>query len=165
VPRNPTPKNHTEQIPRCNVDIVPTPKQAIALGRGDEPSALMPAIITLSFTIGSWVLDFALAGQTGVLGVISRLSLTQTLRTFEQGLLSAGLVIGIAAAILSFCVLAAIWLHPGVPVRRKLPRSVACAAVMAALLVIATQIGASADLTEDRRNSFPAADQRESRQV
>jgi hypothetical protein len=124
-------------------------------------SAATAAIVTLSFTIGSWVIDFALAGQPGALGLLSRLSLTQTLRTFEQGLLSAGLVVGLAATILGFCVLAAIWLHPGVPVRSKVLRSVACAAVMAALLVIATRIGASADLAEDRRNSFPAADQRE----
>jgi ABC-2 type transport system permease protein len=124
-------------------------------------SAATAAIITLSFTIGSWVLDFALAGQQGVLGLISRLSLTQTLRPFEQGLLSAGLLFGIAAAILGFCVLATIWLHPGVPVRTRLPRSFACAAVMATLFAIATQIGASTDVAEDRRNSFPAADQRE----
>jgi len=96
-----------------------------------------------------------------VLGLLSRLSLTQTLRTFEQGLLSAGLVVGLAAAILGFCVLAAIWLHPGVPVRAKLARSLACTGGMAALLVVATQIRLSADLAEDRRNSFPAADQRE----
>ena len=124
-------------------------------------SAATAAIITLSFTIGSWVIDFALAGQPGVLGLLSSLSLTQTLRTFEQGLLSTGLVVGLAAAILGFCVLAAIWLHPGVPVRAKLARSLACTGGMAALLVVATQIRLSADLAEDRRNSFPAADQRE----
>jgi ABC-2 type transport system permease protein len=124
-------------------------------------SAATAAIVTLAFTIGSWVLDFALAGQPGLLGLISRLSLTQTLRTFEQGLLSAPLVAGIAAAIVGFCVLAAIWLHPGVALRVKLARSVACAAAMAVLLAMATQIGASADVSEDRRNSFPAADQRE----
>jgi len=71
------------------------------------------AIVTLGFTIGSWVLDFALAGQSGILGWISRLSLTQGLRTFEQGLFSAALVIGMFAAIVSFASLAAIWLHPG----------------------------------------------------
>jgi ABC-type transport system involved in multi-copper enzyme maturation permease subunit len=124
-------------------------------------SAATAAIITLAFTIGSWVLDFALAGQPGVLGMISRLSLTQTLRTFEQGLLSAPLLVGMAAAIVGFCALAAIWLPPGVPVRRKLPRSCVCIAAMAALLAMASQIGPSADLAQDRRNSFPAADQRE----
>jgi ABC-type transport system involved in multi-copper enzyme maturation permease subunit len=124
-------------------------------------SAATAAIVALAFTISSWVLDFALSGQQGVLGLLSRLSLTQTLRTFEQGLLSASLVVGIASAIVGFCALATIWLHPGLPVRSKLSRSVACAAAMATLFAIATQIRASADLAEDRRNSFPAADQRE----
>jgi ABC-2 type transport system permease protein len=123
-------------------------------------SSATAAIVTLAFTIGSWVLDFALAGQPGVLEWISRLSLTQTLRVFEQGLLPAGLVLGIVAAICGFAALAAVWLHPGVPFRTKLLRSVACATVAAALIALATQVGLSVDLTEDRRNSFSAADQR-----
>src|SRR2546429_8336567 len=61
-------------------------------------SSATAAIVTLAFTIGSWVLDFALAGQPGVLEWVSRLSLTQTLRGFEQGLLSAGLGVGVVAA-------------------------------------------------------------------
>ena len=35
------------------------------------------------------MLDFTAAGHPGVAGLIARLSLTQTLRGFEQGLLSA----------------------------------------------------------------------------
>jgi len=123
-------------------------------------SSATAAIVTLAFTIGSWVLDFALAGQPGVLGWVSRLSLTQTLRGFEQGLLSAGLVLGIVAAICGFAALAAAWLHPGVPLRAKLIWSAAWVTIAAAIVAAATQIGASVDLTEDRRNSFPAADQR-----
>src|SRR4029453_17166705 len=115
--------------------------------------------ITLAFSIGSWVLDFALAGQPGVLGWIS-LSLTQTLRGFEEGLLSAGLVLGIVAAIGGFAALAAVWLHPGVPVSTKVIRSVACVAIAAAVIALSTQVPLSVDVTEDRRNSFPAADQR-----
>src|SRR5262249_17152334 len=57
-------------------------------------SAATAAIIALAFTIGSWVLDFALAGQPGLLEWISRLSLTQTLRSFEQGLFPLGLLLG-----------------------------------------------------------------------
>jgi ABC-2 type transport system permease protein len=123
-------------------------------------SSATAAIVALAFTIGSWVLDFALAGQPGMLEWVSRLSLTQTLRGFEQGLLSAGLVLGIAAAICGFAALAAVWLHPGVPLRAKLVRSAICVAVAAAVIAAATQIGLSVDLTEDRHNSFPAADQR-----
>ena len=122
-------------------------------------SSATAAIITLAFTIGSWVLDFALAGQPGLLEWISRLSLTQTLRPFEQGLLSAGLVLGIVAAICGFAALATIWLHPGIPLRAKLVRSIACVAMVGAVLALATQVRTSFDLTEDRRNSFPAADE------
>jgi ABC-type transport system involved in multi-copper enzyme maturation permease subunit len=123
-------------------------------------SAATAAIITLAFTVGSWVLDFALAGQPGALEWISRLSLTQTLRSFEQGLLSAGLLLGVAAAICGFAALAAAWLHSGVPLRTKLIRSVVSIAVVAVVLAAATQIRLSLDLSADRRNSFPAADQR-----
>jgi ABC-2 type transport system permease protein len=123
-------------------------------------SAATAAIITLAFTIGSWVLDFALSGQPGALGWISRLSLTQTLRVFEQGLLSASLLLGILAAIGGFAALAAVWLHPGVPVRTKLMRSIACAAIAGAFVGLSTQVGLSIDFAEDRHNSFPAADQR-----
>ncbi len=118
------------------------------------------AIVTLAFTIGSWVLDFSLAGQPGVLEWIARLSLTQVLRSFEQGLLSVALVSGVVAAIGGFAALAAVWLHPGVPLRVKLSRSIVCVAVVGAVFALATQIRTSIDLTEDRRNSFPAADQR-----
>ena len=123
-------------------------------------SSATAAIVTLAFTVGSWVLDFALAGQPGVMEWISRLSLTQTLRGFEQGLLSAGLLLGIVTAICGFAALAAVWLHPGVPFHAKLIRSVACVTVAAALIAVATQVRLSVDFTEDRRNSFPTADQR-----
>src|ERR1700730_10683076 len=122
-------------------------------------SAATAAIVTLAFTIGSWVLDFTLAGQPGFLAWISQLSLTQTLHPFEQVLLSAGLVVGLGAAIVGFAALAAIWLPPGIPVRAKLLRSVACVIAAALALGIATQIGFSIDLADGGRNSFPAADQ------
>src|SRR5262245_39798448 len=123
-------------------------------------SAATAALIALAFTIGSWVLDFALAGQPGLLGWISRLSLTQTLRSFEQGLLSMSLLLGMVAAIGGFTALAAVWLHPGVPPRSKLVRSTACIAIAAGVFAAATQIALSVDVSQDRRNSFPAADQK-----
>jgi ABC-type transport system involved in multi-copper enzyme maturation permease subunit len=123
-------------------------------------SAATAAIITLAFTIGSWALDFALAGQTGLLGWISQLSLTQTLRPFEQGLLSAGLLLGMLAAIGGFAALAAVWLHPGVPLSTKCVRSLVCLTIAAAVIGLATQMRLSVDLAEDRHNSFAIADQR-----
>src|ERR1700730_9865423 len=123
-------------------------------------SAATAAIVTLAFTIGSWVLDFTVAGHPGLLEWIARLSLTQVLHTFEQGLLSAALVAGIGAAVFGFAALAAIWLPPGVHFRSKLHRSIACVFAAALALGLVTQIKLTFDVTEDRRNSFAAADQR-----
>jgi ABC-2 type transport system permease protein len=122
-------------------------------------NAATAAIITLAFTIASWVLDFTAAGHPGVLEWLSRLSLTQMLRAFEQGLLSARVILAVAVGICAFTALAAIWLPPGVPLRRKLVGSAVCIGVAAAALALATQIKASLDVAEDRRNSFPPADQ------
>jgi hypothetical protein len=88
------------------------------------------------------------------------MSLTQTLHVFEQGLFSAWLVLGIAVAIAGFAALAAIWLPPGVAPRTKLARSLGCMAAAAIVFAAVSRIGLAADVTEDRRNSFSAADQR-----
>src|SRR4030088_3464922 len=122
-------------------------------------SAATAAIVTLAFTIGSWVLDFTVAGQPGLLAWIARLSLTQVLRTFEQGLLSAGLVVGIGATIFGFAALANVWLPPGVQLRDKVIRSITWVLVTALALGLTTQVKLTFDVTEDRRNSFPATDQ------
>src|SRR5262249_59895219 len=62
-------------------------------------SAATAAILTLAFTIGSWVLDFTLAGRPGLFAWVAGLSLTQTLRPFEQVLLVVALVVGIMSAV------------------------------------------------------------------
>jgi hypothetical protein len=87
------------------------------------------------------------------------LSLTQTLRTFEQGLLSVGFLLGISAVICGLAAHSTVWLPPGTSMRGKFTRSVLCVLVTIAALGIATQIGRSFDLSEDRRNSFPSTDQ------
>ena len=122
-------------------------------------SAATAAIIVLAVTIGSWVLDFTVAGNPGLLSWLAQLSLTQTLRPFEQGLLAGGLVLGAACAILGLVALATVWLPPGVPLLGKLRRSLACAVILALMLGVATQVKPTVDVTEDRRNSFPSADQ------
>jgi ABC-type transport system involved in multi-copper enzyme maturation permease subunit len=122
-------------------------------------SSATAAIVTLAATIGSWVVDFTLAGSSGLSAWIAQLSLTQTLRNFEQGLLSAGLVMGIVAVIAGLAALSSVWLPPGTPVRVKFFRSVPCTLLTFAALGVATQIRTSVDVTEDRRNSFSPADQ------
>jgi ABC-2 type transport system permease protein len=123
-------------------------------------STATAAIVALAFTIGSWVLDFTLAGRPGMLEWIARLSLTQVLRGFEQGLLSPGRIFGIAAVTGGFAALAGVWLPPGIALPAKLLRSLLCVIAAAIVLGLVSQIRLSIDVTADRRNSFPAADQR-----
>jgi hypothetical protein len=123
--------------------------------------AATAAILTLAFTIGSWVLDFTIAGRPGLFDWVARLSLTQAVRGFEQGLFSAGTALAMAAAATGFAGLACIWLRPGVVTRVRLVRSAACTLAAAIVIGTATQVRWSADVSEDRRNSFAAADQRQ----
>jgi ABC-type transport system involved in multi-copper enzyme maturation permease subunit len=124
-------------------------------------SGATAAIIALALTIGSWVLDFTIAGRTGWLAWIARLSLTQTLRTFEQGLFAADLVLGMSVAICGFAVLAGVFLRPGVPIRTRFLRAATCVLATAIAIELAAQLPLSVDVSEDRRNSFPSADQRQ----
>jgi len=121
--------------------------------------AATAAIITLAFTIGSWVLDFTLAGQPGILDWIARLSLTKVLRPFEQGLLPAATVLVVAGAICGFAALATIWVPPGTATRIKLVRTAVSILTSGLVLVTATQVRQSWDVSEDRRNSLPLADE------
>jgi ABC-2 type transport system permease protein len=123
-------------------------------------SSATAAIVALAATIGSWVVDFTLAGRSGLSAWAAQLSLTQTLHSFEQGLLSVGLVVGIVAVIGGLAALSTVWLPPGVPTHVKLVRSVACAVLTIFALGIATQIRTSVDVTEDLRNSFAPSDQK-----
>ena len=123
-------------------------------------SSATAAIVALAATIGSWVLDFTLAGHSGLAAWLAQISLTQTLRAFEQGLFSGGLVLGIAAVICGLAALSSVWLPPGTPLAAKFARSLACVLATVVVLGIATQIRTSVDVTEDQRNSFSPADQR-----
>jgi ABC-type transport system involved in multi-copper enzyme maturation permease subunit len=118
------------------------------------------AILALAVTLGSWVLDFAALDRGGVSSLLAAFSLTSQLRPFEQGLLSVPAVLGMLIATAGFLALVAIWLPPGVPLRRKFKGS-ALALVAAAILIGgAAQAKTVLDLTPDRRNSFPLADEK-----
>src|SRR5206468_11376952 len=108
-------------------------------------SAATAAIVALAVTIGSWVLDFTVAGNPGLLSWIAQLSLTQTLRPFEQGLLPGGLVLGAACVIFGLIALATVWLPPGVPPLNKLLRSLPWVLIVAAMLGAAAQVRLTVD--------------------
>ncbi len=118
------------------------------------------AILALAVTLGSWVLDFSALDRGGVSSLLAALSLTSLLRPFEQGLLSAPTALGMLIATAGFLALAAIWLPPGIPLGRKLKVSALIVVAVAILISGTAQSRTVLDVTPDRRNSFPLADEK-----
>src|SRR4029077_3543844 len=107
------------------------------------------------------VLDFAALDRGGVSSLLAALSLTSLLRPFEQGLLSLPTVLGMLIATAGFLALTAIWLPPGVPLGRRLQVSLLIVGGGVAILISgAAQTKMALDVTPDRRNSFPLADEK-----
>jgi ABC-2 type transport system permease protein len=118
------------------------------------------AILALAVTIGSWVLDFAALDRGGVSNLLAAMSLTSLLRPFEQGLLSVPAVLGMLIATAGFLALTAIWLPPGIPLGRKFKVSALIAVAAGIVIGGAAQAKTVLDVTPDRRNSFPLADEK-----
>lgn len=118
------------------------------------------AMFCLAATLGSWVLDFAAAGQGGLLGILGSLSLTGMLRQFENGLLSTAYVASFLSLALLFFLLTAIWLHPGRRIFVNLGKSFTCIALSCIVASSALLAPKYMDVTENRRHSFNPADTR-----
>ncbi len=128
-------------------------------------SAASAAIVTLGLTVGTWALDFIAAGRGGFLEQLANYTPTAALRSFEQGLLQLNTTVVMLALSLGGFAVAAIWLHTG----RKLSFRFMATAAVALTLVGVTMGGArlrrSWDMSENRRNSFPVADEASLRKI
>lgn len=117
-------------------------------------SASTAALLALTCTLGSWVLDFAAGSGNSWLAKIFELSLTALLKPFEQGLLVWKVVGGIAIMTAGLFALTLLWWHPGRPLVLKLRGTATVFIFCAALFVPLRHIAPSVDLTEDQRHSF-----------
>jgi ABC-type transport system involved in multi-copper enzyme maturation permease subunit len=121
-------------------------------------STATAAILTLAFTLGSWVLDFA-TGTQSQLHIISAISLTALLRSFERGLFSLSTAGQALIAGSGFLVLSAVWLNSGIKLRCKLFRSLLVVLSCVLLSFPVSSIRVFHDATENRSNSFSSADE------
>ncbi len=122
------------------------------------PGAASAAIATLAFPVGTWALDFVAMARGGVLQQIAAYTPAAALRGFEQGQLRAGaatvtLLVGLAGF-----AFAAVWISPESH-RRRLRNTAIVAAAAGAAVWSAALMRPSWDLSENRRNSFPRADE------
>jgi ABC-type transport system involved in multi-copper enzyme maturation permease subunit len=128
-------------------------------------SAASAAIVTLGITVGTWALDFVASGRGGWLQRLASYTPTAALRTFEQGLLKLSTTLVMVAIIVCSFALAGIWLHTGRTVRQRFVATASVAIVLGALMFGAASMRTSWDLSENRRNSFPAADEAALQQI
>jgi hypothetical protein len=134
---------------------------AAALAEG----AASAAIVTLGFTVGSWALDFIAAGRGGWLRQLASYTPTAALRSFETGLLPLSTTLVMLAIIGSCFAAAAMWLHTGRTLRQRLLGTGAVVVVLGGVMFGAAGVRTSWDLSENRRNSFPPADEAALRQI
>jgi ABC-2 type transport system permease protein len=128
-------------------------------------NAASAAIATLGFTVGTWVLEFIAAGRGGWLQMIASYTPTSALRVFEQGLFRANTVMVTLLLGLAGFTFAAIWLHEGRTVRARIRRSALAFLVFTAALYAASLPRLAWDASENRRNSFPEADEAALRRI
>jgi hypothetical protein len=129
----------------------------------DHPSTA--AIVTLSVTVGTWIVNFIAAVQGGIWERIAGYTPTAIVAEFQHGLIRLDVVLIAVALIALGLAIAAIWMHIGTPVRARASESVVLAALTAAAVFGCTFLTPSWDLSENRMNSFPKADEALLRQI
>jgi hypothetical protein len=128
-------------------------------------SSATAAIVALSFTLGSWILEFAGSNGSGLIRAVAQFSLSPALRGLERGLLGSPTALTLLVLGLGFVALSVVWLPPGVSRRQKLVRSGAVFGVAAQALLLVVQLPIYTDVSENQRNSFNPADMRTLRQM
>ena len=123
------------------------------------------AILTLTVTVGTWVLAFVAAVQGGVWDRAAGYTPTAMVAEFQHGLVPLDAVLVSLTLIAAGLLIAAIWMRLGVSVRRRASESVLVAAVSTALVVLWTLVTPSWDLSENRMNSFPEGDEQTLRHI
>lgn len=118
------------------------------------------ALLSLAVVLGNWALDFAASAQTGWVREAATLSLSGGLHSFEKGLFSSpqasALILVGAAGILS----GAVCLRTGETTTLRAGKTAALLAVGIVLAAGFARLPFYRDASEDKRNSFKAADER-----
>jgi ABC-2 type transport system permease protein len=123
------------------------------------------AIVALSVTVGTWILNFIAAVQGGIWERMAHYTPTAMVSAFQHGLIRLDVLLAACALSAAGIGLAAIWVRIGVAVRQRTIESIALLAVSAAALAGSTLATASWDTSESRRNSFSLADERALRAI
>jgi hypothetical protein len=118
------------------------------------------AILTLSVTVGTWILDIFGAVQGGLWERAAGYIPAALVSQFEHGLWRLDITLIAVALIAAGLSLAAIWMRLGVAVKRRVYESAALGVLAAAGIFACAFVTPSWDNSENRGNSFREADER-----
>ncbi len=118
------------------------------------------AILTLSITVGTWIVSFFAAVQGGLWERAARYTPSTLVAEFQHGLLRLDvLLVGLVLALVGL-LLAAIWIRLGIGTRRRAAESAILGLLAAGCIVACSFVTVSWDTSEARYNSFPVSDER-----
>jgi ABC-2 type transport system permease protein len=130
---------------------------AAAASIAEHPSTA--AIVTLSMTVGTWIVNFIAAVEGGLWTRLARYTPTSMVAEFQRGLIRLDIVFAAVVLVATGLLIAAIWMRLGVAVRRRAAESSALLCAAAVALASCMFVTTSWDMSESRRNSFARADE------
>jgi len=122
-------------------------------------SAASAAILALTVTLGTWALDYVAAARGGVIASVAAYTPSAALRVFEHGELRVATLLILVTLGIGGLVVATVWLREGEQVSRRVRDVVFALVAIVALCIAFARVRDSRDVSEDRRNSFPGADE------
>jgi ABC-2 type transport system permease protein len=140
----------------------------IALGFAAASLAEHPstaAILTLSVTVGTWIVNFVAAVQGGFWERVAAYTPAAIVADFQHGLLRLDTILISILLITEGLAIAAIWQVLGKSVRRRALESLVFTVFAAVAIFACTFVRASWDNSESRGNSFSISDERALRQI
>lgn len=123
------------------------------------------AILTLSTTVGAWIISFFGAVQGGWWERAASYTPAAMVAEFQHGLLRLDLTLIALLLTVAGLGFAAIWMQPGIDVSRRVYESAGIGLLAMACIFASTFVRVSWDTSEARSNSFPEASERALRQI
>ncbi len=123
------------------------------------------AILTLAATIGAWIVNFFGAIQGGWWERAAGYTSSAMVAQFQHGLVQLDTALVALVLIVAGLALAALWMRLGATWKRRTCESIGLGLLSAAAVFASSFAHASWDLSENRGNSFPEADDRALRQI
>ena len=121
--------------------------------------------LTLAFTLASWALEFVARMQGGLAQQIAELAPEGMLRAFERGEVRLDVIAVMLVTVASNLTAAVVWLPPNRDRGQRWAATLVILVVTSALTALGGDLRTSWDVSEDRRNSFAAADERALRAI